>query len=89
VFGEVAGDERVILRVAQERSDPFEGLDEFAEVAVSVSLADFFLSHDDAVTSCQRADGRGLNGAFEMEVQLCFWQETIRQRARAASSAKD
>ena len=74
MFGKVAGDERVVLRLAQERGNPFEGFDEFGEVAVGVAPADFLFGHDDTVTGRQRADGRGLDGSFEMEVQLGLGQ---------------
>src|SRR5216684_8807699 len=68
--GKVASDERVVRGLAQERSDPFECFDEFGEVAVGVALTNFLLGHDETVTGRQRADGCGLDGAFEMEVQL-------------------
>src|SRR5260370_207471 len=50
MFGEVASNKRIVLRLAQERSDPLEGCDEFGEVAVGVALTNFLLGHDDTVT---------------------------------------
>ena len=77
VLGEVARDERIVLRFAQERSDPLEGLNEFGKVGAGVALANFLLGHDETVTSRQQADGGRLDGAFQMEVQLRFGQREL------------
>jgi len=70
MFAKVAGDELVVLRLAQERSNPFESFDEFREVTVGVALPDFLPRHDDPMTGRQLADGCRLDGTFKMKVQL-------------------
>ncbi len=72
VFSQVAGDEHVVLRLTQERSDPFKSFDEFGEVAVSVAPAHFLFGDDDAMAGRQRTNGRGLDGSFQVQVELCF-----------------
>ena len=74
MFSKIGGDERVVLRLAQERSDPFESFDEFGEIAIGVTSPYFPLGCDGGMTSRQRADRFGLDGAFKMQVQFGFWE---------------
>ena len=68
VFAEVVQNQRVVLRVAQKRSDPLERFEETGEIFVSVFLADARFGEDDAVAMCQRANGRRLDRSFEVKV---------------------
>ena len=84
MLGKVAGDERIVLRLAQERSDPLEGINEFEEARIGVAPADFLFGHGDAVASGQCADGCGLDGTFQMKVQLGLGQGSnpLREQGR-------
>jgi hypothetical protein len=70
VLAEIVQDQGVVLWIAEERSNPFEGFKEAGEILVGVFLADFGFREDDAVTSCQCADGRGLYRSLKMKVEF-------------------
>jgi hypothetical protein len=70
MFAEIVEDQRVVLRVAEKRCDPLERFEKAGEIFVRVFLFDFGFGEDDAVTACQRANGRGLDRSFEMKVQF-------------------
>ncbi len=70
-FGrESSGDEGVILRIAQEGSDPFEGLDESGEGGKFVARGDFFGCELLAVTRRQFHGRFRADGTFQVQVKL-------------------
>ena len=70
LFEQPAGDQGVVLGIAQKRSDPFEDVDESREVGVVVARGDFFGGELGAVAR-GKFDGRfRADRAFEMQVQL-------------------
>ena len=76
MFREVVCDEGIVLRLAQERSHPFEGFDEFGEAAVGIAAAHFLFGYENAVTSRERADGGRLDGAFEVQMKFRLGQRS-------------
>ncbi len=72
MFAEVAGDEGVVPRFAQERGHPFEDFQELVEVFVGVLLANFRFGEHYPVGAGESADGLGLDGPFQMQVQFGF-----------------
>ena len=74
LFAKVAGDERVVGRIAQKGRDPFEGIEEAEKVVVVVAAADFDFGGGNAVAARQSADGGGVDRTFQVQVQLSLWQ---------------
>src|SRR5579859_4295492 len=72
LFGQVLGDESVVLRAAQKRSDPFEGVQETEKVCVGVTAARFFFCDRRGMASGELRNDGGADAAFEVKVQLGF-----------------
>ena len=70
MFAEVVQDQGVVLRVAEKRSDPFEGFEKAGEILVGVFFADIGFGEDDAVAMGESANGRRLDRAFEVKVKF-------------------
>jgi hypothetical protein len=68
MLAEVVQNQRVVLRIAKKRGDPFERFEEAGEIFVCVFLANVRFGEDDAVAACQRANGRWLDRSFEVKV---------------------
>ena len=72
LFGEIAGDDCVILRVAEVGGDPLEGFEKAEKIFVGVEAANFVFGDYDAVSASKGGGGDGLDGAFEVEMKFGF-----------------
>ena len=68
LLAEVVRDQGVVARFTEKRGDPFEDFEELVEVLVGIFLADFRFGEDHAVRAGERADGRRLDRAFQVQV---------------------
>ena len=70
LVGEALGNKAIVVRLAQERSDPLEGFDEAGKVRVVVTAGDF-LGRDLDVVASGELDGRlRANRALEVKMEL-------------------
>ena len=74
LFAEVRSEKCKIIGFTHERSDPFEGVDEFVEVCVGVALAHILLGQRCAVARGELCGDRRTNRSFEVNVKLGFGQ---------------
>jgi len=72
VLGEIRDDESVVLRLAQEGSDPFEGFEELGKIVEGIALAQFLMVQFDAMANQERAARGKLDGAFQVQMKLGF-----------------
>jgi len=70
LFREILRDKRIVLRITQQRRDPFKCVDKSREVRVIVPLAHLFLGDGNTMSRRQRRDDCRTNRPFEVQVQF-------------------